>query len=711
MLCVITLLAAGFILVSLLGVGSGKTLSAGNIRQGLDLRGGVSIVYEADADNPTNDQMDAAVSLMRGRLDLLGYTEAPVSREGAKRIAVDIPGVEDAEEAVDIIGRTALVRFLGPAEGGGHGEELFDGSHIDNAYHGVVPDTAGVPQSVVMLEFDDYATELFADATSRFMGQPIYIMLDDEELSAPTVQTVIYEGECYIEGGFTSETATQLAALIRAGSLPFGLNELSVINVGAQLGENALNTSLIAGAIGLACVLIFMFVIYRWAGLAADLALIVYMGLMLLILSAFRLTLTLPGIAGIVLSIGMAVDANVIIFERLKEELSSGRRSFRSSLDMSFKRAFSAILDGNVTTMVSAVILYILGSGPVKGFAVTLGIGIILSMFTCLVVTRLILKSFVGVGINKAGQYNVKQGEALKERELHIAEKRRLHFMIPSGLIALGLIFMLIFGVTGNGMFNYDVEFAGGTRMRVDLQTNDFNNADVERIFADVTGQTPRVQRVTGTNEVMVSMRRVEPETRQAIEDALIAQYPGINRQGMEVVDVSATVSGEMQRTALIAVAAALAAMFIYVAFRFRDARIGGSTIIGLLVNVLVLFAVYAAARVPLNETFIIVILTILGYSVNSTIVMFDRLRENRKLQTRMDNNELIDASASQSLKRALYTSLTTLFPIVCMLILGVSSIRDFALPIMLGVVFGTYSSLWFAGSVWHVWVSRKAKA
>jgi preprotein translocase SecF subunit len=321
----------------------------------------------------------------------------------------------------------------------------------------------------------------------------------------------------------------------------------------------------------------------------------------------------------------------------------------------------------------------------------------------------------MGLGINKAGQYNVKQaadgGEAKDETKLRISGRARTHFFIPSAVIALGILFTVIFGATGNGMFNYDVEFAGGTRMRVDLKTADFSNSDVEGIISDITGQSPRVQRVTGTNEVMVSMRSVDSEARQAIVAALTEKYPDINEDDMEVVDVSATVSGEMQRTALLAVAVALAAMFIYIAFRFRDARIGVSTIIGLLVNILVVFAAYAAIRVPLNETVIIVILTILGYSVNSTIVMFDRLRENRTLMPRAENSELIDISTGQSLKRALYTSLTTLFPIICMLILGVSSIRDFALPIMIGVLFGTYSSLWFAGSVWHTWVSRKAKS
>lgn len=407
LLC-IAVVAAGLIVLSLLGIGKDHLFGVQGIKQGLDLQGGVSITYEASKDNPSSAEMSSASSLIRGRLDRKGYTEATLAQVGGNRFQVDIPGVEDAEQAINEIGRTALVTFCAP-----DGTVIFDGSHIKNAQReGYQKDS--VVSYVVALEFDDYAAGLFAEATAAYINDVIIIKLDEDTISSPKVSSVISDGKCVIEGTFTPQEAEELAALIRAGSLPFSLDVITMNNVGAQLGENALWSSIWAGVAGIAIVFAFMAFIYKSAGLAADLALLIYVGLMLVILSAFNLTLTLPGIAGIVLSIGMAVDANIIIFERLKEELVDNKRSFRSALDLAFKRAFTAILDGNITTLISALVLYWLGTGSVKGFAVTLSIGIVLSMFTAIVVTRIILKCFQGLGINNPKQYGVVREEAGK---------------------------------------------------------------------------------------------------------------------------------------------------------------------------------------------------------------------------------------------------------------------------------------------------------
>ncbi|MDR3240435.1 MAG: protein translocase subunit SecD [Clostridiales bacterium] len=392
--------AAGLSLLSYFGVSSDHVMGVGNIRQGLDLQGGVSIVYQAIADNPSAQDMNSAISLIRRRLDNKNYTEAEVAQQGADQIRVDIPGVEDAEQAVSELGKTALLTFKDE-----NGKVVVSGTDIKTAQRNIQSSGQGAAsQYVVSLDFTDSGSKAFAEATAANIGKTIAIYLDDDLLSNPVVGTAITDGQAIIEGGFGAEEAENLARSIREGSLPFAMQVLSVNNVGAKLGANALSMGILAGLIGSALILIFMALVYRGGGLAADIALIIYLGVVLVLISLFQITLTLPGIAGIILSVGMAVDANVIIFERIREEIKAGR-SLRASIDGGFKRAFPAIVDSNVTTIIATIVLYFLGTGPVKGFAQTLAIGIIVSMFTALTVTRFIITNLVGTGLNKPGFY------------------------------------------------------------------------------------------------------------------------------------------------------------------------------------------------------------------------------------------------------------------------------------------------------------------
>lgn len=424
-LILLFLALVGFGLLIGFGVGDGKFFSVNNISQGLDLKGGVSILYEADKENPTKDEMDSATSLIQGRLDRKGYTEAEVAVESGNRIRVDIPGVADAEEAISEIGQTAMLYFAeindedfdfsvhdSSTDKDVNFKVVLTGDYVVNAYRQVITKSQGaLPEQAVALEFTSEGQALFEEATGNNIGKPIYIFLDNDILSFPTVNEKISGGNAIITGSFTVEYADELASLIRAGALPFALNIIYMNNVGAKLGVEALSTSIIAGIIGICLVIAFMLVVYKFLGVSADLALIIYIELMLIILSLFKITLTLPGIAGIILSVGMAVDANVIIFERIREELSSGK-TLKAAKDAGFKRAFPAILDGNVTTLIASFILFWLGSGPVRGFAQTLSIGVILSMFTALVVTRLILTSFMKIGVNNPNLYSKKIGGA-----------------------------------------------------------------------------------------------------------------------------------------------------------------------------------------------------------------------------------------------------------------------------------------------------------
>ena len=386
------------------GLGSNDLLSFRSIKQGLDLSGGVHIVYEADQESVTKEEMNSAISLIQGRLNRKGYTEAEVAQQGEKRIVVDIPGVANAEEAISEIGQTAMLYFVDM-----NNNVLLSGAQIADARKDVADVKGnGVPEPYVVLKFNEEGKEKFAEATTANVGKPIAIVLDDETISSPVVNSPITDGEASITGSFTAEEAEELASLIKAGSLPFKLNILEMNNVGARLGANALSTSLFAGAVGIVVVLLFMLLVYRMSGLAADLALIIYIGLEILVLSAFSVTLTLPGIAGIILSIGMAVDANIVIFERIREEIQKGK-SLRSSIDLGFKSALPAILDGNITTLIAAGVLFYLGTGTIKGFAQTLMIGIVISMFTALVITRIIVKSLVGIGLNNPKFYSTKK--------------------------------------------------------------------------------------------------------------------------------------------------------------------------------------------------------------------------------------------------------------------------------------------------------------
>ncbi|MCJ7855320.1 protein translocase subunit SecD [Lachnospiraceae bacterium NSJ-143] len=403
-LIVLACIAAVLCVTSTIGVGADKKLSMKNIKRGLDLSGGVTIVYQADKENVTDDEMRMATTLIQSRLDRKNWTEAEVARQGSNRIRVEIPGVEDAESAIDELGKTAQLQFVDE-----EGNVLLDGSMIEDAKKEVGSvDKNTAAQPYVSLKFNAEGTQAFADATKNNMGKRLLIVMDNDVISAPTVNSVIDTGEAMITGSFTGESAQELADLIKEGAMPFNLTVMEMNNIGARLGANAIQTSLKSAIVGVALVLLFMLLVYRVGGLAADWALGIYMGLEIAVLSLFGVTLTLPGIAGVILSVGMAVDANVIIFERLKEEIASGK-SMRSAVKGSFSRALPAILDGNVTTLIAAAVLYFMGTGTIKGFAVTLMIGIVLSMFTAVVITRLIIMGIIGLGITKPSYFAVKK--------------------------------------------------------------------------------------------------------------------------------------------------------------------------------------------------------------------------------------------------------------------------------------------------------------
>ena len=586
------------------------------------------------------------------------------------------------------------------------GNTILTGDQVASA-KAAIQEKNGQKSYVVSLTFTEEGAKTFADATAKNIGKRIGIIYDGSMVSYPTVNSAITGGECYIDGMQDYDEAENLAATIRIGSLSLELEELRSNVVGAKLGQEAIATSLKAGAIGFGIVAVFMIAVYLVPGLASVLALCLYVALELVLLSAFEVTLTLPGIAGIILSIGMAVDANVIIFTRIKEESGVGK-TVKSAIKTGFSKALSAIIDGNVTTLIAAVVLFWRGSGTVKGFASTLALGIVLSMFTALFVTKAILNALYNLGLDDPKFYGVSK----EKKAINFLGKKNLCFIISCVVIVAGWVMMGVHGAGGDGVLNYSMEFKGGTSTNVtfneDMSLEDISSKVVP-VVTKVTGDAEvQTQKVTGTNEVIIKTKTLSVEQRQALNDALVENF-GVEEDKITAESISGAVSNEMKRDAIAAVIIATICMLIYIWFRFKDIRFATSAVLALLHDVLVVLTFYAAARWSVGSTFIACMLTIVGYSINATIVIFDRVRENLKVKTNKQSlADLVNLSITQTFTRSINTSLTTVVMVIVLFIMGVSSVREFALPLIVGIVCGTYSSVCITGALWYVMTTHK---
>lgn len=714
----LVLVAGGAIaFTALCGIGKSKKGSAGGIRLGLDLAGGVSITYETVKENPTAEELKDTVYKLQKRVDDNGQTEAAVYQEGDNRVNVDIPGATDAEETLRELGRVGEIFFvLGTGnvtsvktEDGWEyvllktieemkeaGDVILDGTDISGAEAGWYQEN-GLTKNVVSLTLNDSGRGKFGEATTKHVGETIAIIYDGKAISVATVQEPLTEGKAQISGNFTAEEANNLATTIRVGALPLELRELRSNVVGATLGQEAVKTSLFAAAIGIALVLIFMAVRYRIMGLAADLALCIYIGLTVVCLNLLEITLTLPGLAGIILSIGMAVDANVIIFSRIQEEIGVGK-TVRSSIKLGFSKAFGAIFDGNLTTLFAAVVLYILGSGTVKGFATTLALGIVLSMFTALAVTRFILYALYDAGFDKEKHY----GEVKGYKELSFTKHGKKYALISGILILAGIVGMIAGKLATGDALAYGLDFKGGTSMTV-LFPEEVTPTigELETAVRDAIGEEAVVSLVSESNAAVIKMQELDKEKRGALTKYLVEQY-GVNKDEIDINSISGTVSGEMKRDAIIAVVVATIVMLIYIRIRFSNLAFAASAVIALVHDVLIVLAVYAVGRISVGNTFIACMLTIVGYSVNATIVVFDRIRENLKEQLKKESYvDIVNKSIAQTFSRNIYTSLTTFFMVAALVVFGVSSIREFAIPLLAGIICGAYSSICITGLLW----------
>ena len=572
--------------------------------------------------------------------------------------------------------------------------------------------STGATENVVEVTFNSKGSKKFGEITEANVGSQMAIVYDNKLVSAPTIKSAITEGKCTISGGFEKfSEAEELASTLRIGALPLELTNIHDNVVGATLGSEALRTSLIAGVIGLILVILFMIVMYRLPGVASSIALIFYVGAMLLILNGLNVTLTLPGIAGIILSIGMAVDANVIIFARIREEIASGK-TVSTAIKTGFQKALSAILDGNITTLIAAAVLAFKGSGFVKGFAYTLAIGIVLSMFTALVVTRLVLHGLYVIGFRDAKFY----GRQKDRRPMHFIAKRHVFFIISAVIIIAGFVGMGVNKANGKGALNLSLEFVGGTSTTVDMG-KDYTLAELDSevipLIEDVTGDSSvQAQKVEGSTQVVFKTRSLDLDEREQLNTTL-EENLGVDTSTVSSTNISSTISGEMTKDAVWAVVIATICMLVYIWFRFKDIRFATSAILALIHDVLVILTCYSLLRLSVGSTFIAVMLTIIGYSINDTIVIFDRIRENMHLVRNVDKEsltEIADRSISQTISRSLNTSITTFVMVFLLYILGVASIKDFSLPLMVGIVSGTYSSICIATELWFVFKTRFAK-
>lgn len=695
-LLLVLLAITGLIYLAAFGVGEEKAGAASNIKQGLDLAGGVSITYEVSGEKtPSIADMDDTVYKLQQRVNTYS-TEAIVYQEGSKRINIEIPGETDEGKVLTELGKPGSLYFLME-----DGTVVITGSDVIDANAGVVQDDMGNNVYTVKLEITKGASKIFEQATAAAIGRPIYIIYDDQQISAPTVQQKISGTTVNITNMESMDAANRLASQIRIGGLKVNLDVLRSNVVGAQLGQKAIETSLLAGLIGILLVMIIMLVVYRIAGLASGIALLGYCGLMLGSLNAFDVTLTLPGIAGIILSIGMAVDANVIIFARIKEEIGTGK-TVKSAIKIGFQKALSAILDGNITTLIAALVLFVMGTGSVKGFAETLAIGIIISMFTALVVTRLLLYALYAIGLKSEKLY----GKIVEKKPFDFLGKRKVFFAISSLIVLVGIIFAFT-NISKNGdALNYGLDFKGGTSTSVTFNKVydiDEIKSEIQPSIQEITGDSDiYAQTVNGSNEIIFKTRGLTIEERSTFKNVMVEKF-NVDPLLINSETISSTISSEMRIDAIMAVLIATICMLIYIWFRFKDIRFATSSVLALLHDVIIVLIFYVIAWITVGNTFVACMLTIVGYSINATIVIFDRIRENLlEAKRNTDMKDVVNRSITQTLSRSVFTSLTTFVMVGLLYVLGVQSIKDFALPLMVGILCGTYSSICLAGAFWY---------
>lgn len=657
-----------------------------SITKGLDLQGGVSVLMEIQEEDVSSDVRQRTKQLLELRVNNIGVAETVVTEEGEKRIRIEIPGSYDSNEIVEGLSKTGNLEFKDE-----DGNVVLTGKDVKDAT-AILDDTY---QPVVSLELNEEGQTKFAEVTANNIGKTISIYMDDEVVSSPVVQTAITNGKAVINGMSSMDEATSLAGVISSGALPVSIKAVSITNVGAQLGSEALPNAVKAGAVGIGIIFLFMIIYYRIPGVFASIALTFYITLVLLVFTEMKVALTLPGIAALLLTVGMAVDANILIFERIKEELSRGI-SIKSAVKAGFENAMSSIVDSNSTTLIVALILYFIGSGSVKGFAVTLMIGIILSLFTALIVTKILMNLAVDMGIlNKKWQFgNKKEIKAFK-----IIEKTKVWFALSIIVILVGA------GFTVSKGLNFGIDFQGGTKMVVELGEG-FNKPEADEIVKALVPDA--VTNEAADTQYEIKAKDLDSAKVTEVFKALQDKYNLEDEDLISQDEIGASVGKELTRNSIVALLVACLAMLVYIAIRFKM-NYGIAALVALVHDVLITISVFAIFNIPVNTPFIAAVLTIVGYSINDTIVIFDRIRENSKNMRGATAKDIANKSLTQTMSRSINTTLTTLITITAVNIF-VPTVREFSFPLIIGIAAGAYSSIFIAAPVWILLKNKEDK-
>ena len=674
------------------------------LKYGLDINGGVYVVMEAQTDlegEELRSLMEQTRAVIDNRVNQMGVAESSVTIEGSDRIRVEIPGAEDADEAIKAVGKTAQLKFVLA-----DGSLVVDGSHVKDAQ--IATDGSHYK---IELEFDSEGASLFEEGTRTALDKTvtpsiegmtadqIAIVLDDEIIVHPNVQQVISGGQCEVTGGYTKEEASTTAALIRGGALPVDLVEVQSSVQAASIGADALDKSIIAGAIGIGIIFILMIAFYGLLGLVADIALMLYVAMFIWSMSLFNVVLTLPGIAALILSIGMAVDANVIIFARIKEEICAGK-SIRVSVQAGFKNALSTVLDAQITTLIAAVVLYEVGTTSVKGFALTLMIGIIISIFTAVIITQLFISLLAESKKFSKNKYFGVNEDGTPRQFLHktfsFIRHRKVFYIISAGIIIIG------FAVTFVRGMNYGIDFTGGTMIQVDLHEQ-VAISEVEEAVKEYDLNPSIIYSGEGNEQVVIkTIEALDTDQRAEVVKTLEENFGITDEDVLASEQFGPSVGDELKLNAVKAVAIASVGMLIYIIFRFKSWKYGLSAIAGVVHDVLLVIAFYGIFGFTVNNPFIAAILTLVGYSINDTIVIFDRIRENTGLYRKAGLEANIDNSINSTLNRTIMTSLTTLVVMIPLCIMVSSSIREFIIPLMVGIIVGCYSSIFVCSPLYY---------
>lgn len=705
----------------------GTVTEEGKINLGLDLQGGMHLILEVDTSDLTPDEAkDAprrALEVIRNRIDQFGVLEPVIQLQGDNRLLVQLPGVSDRQRAKEIIGKTAHLEFKIVSEDPelikkitseevvsgyemkemktreGKTEKLLvetkavlTGDMLTDARAEFSQQGFGLPY--VSLEFNSDGADKFTDITGGNVGRRLAIVLDGEVYTAPVIRERIPSGRAQITGNFSVQEAQDIALILRAGALPAPVEIIEERSVGPALGKDSVQKGIRAIIVGGICVLIFMAIYYLLAGVVADFALVLNILIITGALSYFGATLTLPGIAGLVLTIGMAVDANVLIFERIREESRLGK-SLRAAIHAGYDKAFWTILDANLTTLITALILFQFGTGPVRGFATTLSIGILASMFTALVVTRLILDL---ITIANPTMMRLPMLRFFSEPKIPFVKVRKIAYIL-STLVIIGGMFLFL----ARGEKNYGIDFTGGTLQQFKF-TETVPVKAIRKVLSDVGLGESSIQRFGEGKEVII--RSLGGKT-EIITDEIGKEFGADSFEVMRVEEVGPAVGEDLRRAAIKALIFAMIGICIYISFRF-EFRFAVTAIIALIHDVLVTLGMIALTGREISLPVIAALLTIVGYSINDTIVLFDRIREDRKLMRKADQKEIINTSINQTLSRTVLTSMTTLLVVLALFIFGGKVINDFSFVLLIGVIVGTYSSIFIASPLLIDWPGRK---